>query len=78
MLATLWRAILGRPHELVETQVSDARQRVVEAFAYEQADLLRDQKVTEEQALAAIAERFPEMTSNEVAHALAHGMFLTR
>jgi hypothetical protein len=77
--ATLWRAILGRPRpELVETQVSGVKQQVVEAFAYQQADLLRDQKVTEEQALGAIAERFPEMTPSQVAQALARGMFLSR
>ena len=78
LLAALRRAIFGRPQELVETQMSDARQRVVDAFASEQAALVWAQKVAEEQALAAIAERFPEMTSNEVAHALARGMFLTR
>jgi len=50
----------------------------VDAFAYEQADLLRDQKVTKEQALAAIARRFPEMTSSQVAHTLARGIFLSR
>lgn len=78
LLAALWRAISWRPQELVETEMSDARQRVVDAFAYEQADLVRDQRMTEKQALTAIAERFPEMTAEEVAHAFARGMFLTR
>ncbi|MCM0677367.1 hypothetical protein NCC78_22130 [Micromonospora phytophila] len=78
LLAALWRAIFGRPDELIETQVSDARQRTVDVFACEQADLVRDQKVTEKQALTAIAEHFPEMTADEAAHAFARGMFLTR
>jgi hypothetical protein len=77
--AMLRRMILGRrAHELVETQLSRVQQRVVDAFGYEQAELLRDNKVTKEDALAAIAQRFPEMTSSQVAHTLARGMFLSR
>ncbi|WP_089012068.1 hypothetical protein [Micromonospora inositola] len=78
LLAYLWGVIFGRPQDLVEAQTSGAWQRVVDAFSSDQAVLVWDQKITEEQARAAIAERFPEMTSDEVAHALARGMFLTR
>ncbi|MGS2617105.1 hypothetical protein ACVCAH_21660 [Micromonospora sp. LZ34] len=78
LLAYLWRVIFGRAQGLVETQTSHARQRLVDDFASEQADLVRDRKMTEEQARAAIKERFPEMTSDEVARALARGWFLTR
>ncbi|SIN32101.1 hypothetical protein [Micromonospora cremea] len=78
LLAYLWRAIFGRPQDLVETQTSDTWQRVVDTFSSEQAALVWDHKVTEEQARATIAERFPQMTSDEVAHALARGLFLTR
>ncbi|MFE9688651.1 hypothetical protein [Micromonospora sp. NPDC005806] len=78
LLAYLWRAIFGHPQNLVETQTSDAWQRVVDTFSSEQATLVWDQTITEEQARAAIAERFPQMTSDEVAHALARGLFLTR
>ncbi|MFG2100966.1 hypothetical protein ACGFJ5_10225 [Micromonospora echinaurantiaca] len=78
LLACLWRVIFGRAQGLVETQTSRARQRLVDEFASEQVDLVRDRKITEEQARAAIAERFPEMTSDEVARAVARGWFLTR
>jgi len=79
LLTRIWRVIIGRGGRgLVETQLSLARQQVVDAFACEQADLLWAQKVTEEQALTAIALRFPEMTSSQVAHTLGRGMFLTR
>jgi hypothetical protein len=79
LLTGIWRVIIGRGGcGLVETQLSLARQQVVDAFAGEQAELLWAQKITEEQALAAITLRFPEMTSSQVAHTLARGMFLTR
>ena len=79
LFAWCWRAIFGRARGgLVETQVADAERRVAEAFAYEQADLVRDGKLTKEQALAAIAERFPNMTPSQVTQTLARGMFLSR
>ncbi|GAA4568147.1 hypothetical protein GCM10023176_21970 [Micromonospora coerulea] len=63
-MARLWPAILRRSRrDLVDVQLSKVNQQVVEEFAYHQADLLRDQLITREDALAAIAERFPELTS---------------
>ncbi|GAA3775516.1 hypothetical protein GCM10022225_74340 [Plantactinospora mayteni] len=72
LLTGLWRRIFER------SQAPRIERKVVEDFAYEQADLLRDGKVTKEQALVAIAERFPEMTPRQVTNALAHGLFLSR
>jgi hypothetical protein len=60
---------------LVETRVHEAEQRAVGAFAYDQASLLRDGELTQEQALTAIAERFPRLTPEQVRQALAHGLF---
>ena len=60
---------------LVETRVREAEQQVVRTFAYEQATLLRDRRVTEEQALAAIAERFPRLSPDQVRRALSHGLY---
>lgn len=78
-LAERWRAILGRPgHDLVKSQLSNVERRTLASFAYEPADLLRDQRVTREQALAAIADRFPELTPKQVARALAQGLFESR
>lgn len=78
-LAGLWPAILRRSRRaLVDVQLSKVNQQVVEEFAYHQADLLRDQLITREDALAAIAERFPELTSGQVAQALARCLFLSR
>ena len=45
------------------------------AFAYEHASLVRDRVLTQEQALAAIAERFPRLNPERVREALARGMF---
>jgi hypothetical protein len=56
-------------------RLHEAEQKVVGAFAYEQASLVRDGKVTTEQALRAIADRFPRLRPEQVEHALAHGMF---
>jgi hypothetical protein len=75
-LERLWHFVLGRPRRgLVETRVDEAEQRVLDTFAYEQADLLRDGRLTTEEALAAIAERFPRLSPGQVKHALARGMF---
>jgi hypothetical protein len=72
----LCRLLLGEPRRgLVETRLEEAEQTVVGAFAYEQASRVRDGEVTREQALAAIAERFPRLGPEQVEQALAHGLF---
>jgi hypothetical protein len=60
---------------MVETRVREAEQRLVRAFAYDQANLVRDGSVTQEQALAAIAERFPQLGPEQVRHAFGQGMY---
>jgi hypothetical protein len=72
----LCRLLTGGPRRgLVETRLHEAEQKVVGAFAYEQASLVRDRVLTQEQALAAIAERFPRLNRERVRDALARGMF---
>ncbi|HEX7745166.1 MAG TPA: hypothetical protein VF462_07885 [Micromonosporaceae bacterium] len=75
-LERLWHAVFGGPRqELVKARRDEAERRVVGAFAYEQADLLRDARLTREEAVAAIAERFPRLSREQVEQALARGLF---
>jgi hypothetical protein len=77
--AKRWLAMLQRRRfESVEIRISDVTKRTLAVFAYEQADLLRDRQVTKEEALAAIAERFPELTARQVSQGLARGLFESR
>ncbi|MCZ7423636.1 MULTISPECIES: hypothetical protein [unclassified Micromonospora] len=71
LLTGLWR-IFER------CQAPRTDRKAVEDFVYEQADLLRNGKVTKEQVIDVITERFPEMTPRQVTNALARGLFLSR
>jgi hypothetical protein len=69
------RALFGRPQaNLVQARLSGMERRVVAAFAYDQADQIRDGALTREQAIAAIAQRFPRLTPAQVRDALARGL----
>lgn len=48
------------------------------AFAYEQADLYRDGIVTRKAAVAAIRERFPEVSAGQADDAFAQGLHDSR
>lgn len=61
-----------------EPELDDARRRDLRTFAYEQADLLRDGRLSRQEALAAIATRFPELSARQVNDALARGLFESR
>jgi hypothetical protein len=61
-----------------EKALLDPKQREIRAFAYEQADLVRADRLTREQALAAISARFPELSPEQVKDALARGWFESR
>jgi hypothetical protein len=63
----------GRP--LPNDQLDQARRREVGAFAYQQAEMLREGKVTRGEAVDAIAKRFPELGSKEAARALSRGLY---
>jgi hypothetical protein len=69
------RAVLGGGRPLPNDQLNRARRHEVGAFAYQQADLLREGKVTRAEAVDAIAERFPELGREQAARALGHGLY---
>ena len=48
------------------------------AVAYQQAEFVRKGDLTREQAMAAIARRFPDLSRRQVARALAQGLFESR
>jgi hypothetical protein len=48
------------------------------AFAYDRAELVWSGRLTRDEALAVIAERFPGLSRRQVAHALGEAMFESR
>ncbi|MEV0719330.1 hypothetical protein [Asanoa sp. NPDC050611] len=74
LAAWIW-TVLGGGRNLTDDQVDRARQRKVGLFAYEQANLLRDGKLSRAEAVDAIAEQFPELGREEAARALNHGLY---
>jgi hypothetical protein len=69
------RMVLGGGRPLAERSTSQARRHEVGAFAYAQADLLRDGRITRAEAIDAIAERFPELSTKQAARALGQGLY---
>jgi hypothetical protein len=68
------RVVLGGGRPLPHDQLNEARRHEVDAFAYQQADLLREGKVTRAEAVDAIAERFPALGREQAARALGRGL----
>jgi hypothetical protein len=72
----LWiRVILRGGRPLPNDQLNRTRRSEVGAFAYEQAVLLRERRVTRAEARDAIAERFPELSRGQAAQALGHALY---
>jgi hypothetical protein len=69
------RLVLGAGRPLPADQLSHARRQQVAVFAYQQADLLREGKVTRAEAVHAIAKRFPELGREQAARALSQGLY---
>ena len=69
------RLVLGTGRPLPNDQLTQARRQQVAAFAYQQADLLRDGKTTRAEAAYAIAKRFPELGREQAARALSQGLY---
>ena len=65
------RVVLGGGRPLPNDQLNQARRHEVGAFAYQQADLLREGKVTRAEAVDAIAE----LGREQAARALGHGLY---
>jgi hypothetical protein len=69
------RVVLGGGRPLPNDQLNQARRHEVGAFAYQQAELLRDGKATRAEAVDAIAERFPDLSREQAAQALNRGLY---
>jgi hypothetical protein len=69
------RVVLGGGRPLPYDQLNQVRRHEVDAFAYQQADLLREGKVTRADAVDAIAERFPKLGREQAARALGRGLY---
>jgi hypothetical protein len=72
------RLVLGVGRPLPTDQLNQARRQQVAVFAYQQADLLREGKITRAEAVHAIAKRFPGLGREHVARALSQGLYESR